>query len=82
MTRNLFRRACCASMIFISTHWHSQATGQTLEKVIAKQQGSIHFILDTIIHQKIEKVSQKKKISHNLTRNHPIATEIPVLGNG
>jgi hypothetical protein len=38
--------------------------------------------LDTIIHQKIEKVSQKKKISNNFTSNHPIATEIPVLGNG
>ena len=40
VTRNLFRRACCASMIFISTHWHSHSnpnhTGQTLEKVIAK----------------------------------------------
>ena len=37
---------------------------------------------DTIIHQKIEKVSQKKYFLDDFTSNHPIATQIPDLRNG
>ena len=51
----------------------------TSEKIIA----SFKFLLwiDTIIYQKIEKVSQKKYFLNDFTSNHPIATQIPVLDN-
>ena len=50
------------------------------EKIIASFKVLSWF--DTIIHQKIEKVSQKKYFLNNFTSNHPIATQIPDLNNG
>ena len=47
------------------------------EKIIASFKVLSWF--DTIIHQKIEKVSQKKYFLNNFTSNHPIATQIPDL---
>jgi len=53
---------------------------QTSEKIIASFKVLSWF--DTIIHQKIEKVSQKKYFLNNFTSNHPIATQIPNFSNG
>ena len=52
----------------------------TSEKIIASFKVLSWF--DTIIHQKIEKVSQKKYFLNDFTSNHPIATQIPDLING
>ena len=49
----------------------------TSEKIIASFKVISWF--DTIIHQKIEKVSQKKYFLNDFTSNHPIATQIPDL---
>ena len=51
----------------------------TSEKIIASFKVLSWF--DTIIHQKIEKVSQKKYFLNDFTSNHPIATQIPDLDN-
>ena len=55
----------------------------TSEKIIASFKVLSWF--DTIIHQKIEKVSQKKYFLNNFTSNRPIASqilEISVFSNG
>ena len=52
----------------------------TSEKIIASFKVLSWF--DTIIHQKIEKVSQKNYFLNDFTSNHPIATQIPDLDNG
>ena len=49
----------------------------TSEKIIASFKVFSWF--DTIIYQKIEKVSQKKYFLNDFTSNHPIATQIPDL---
>ena len=56
------------------------SSNPTSEKIIASFKVFSWF--DTIIYQKIEKVSQKNSFLNDFTSNQPIATQVPDFING